>query len=135
MNLPESYTNLMGFVPEKARPMVEASMKLNAERQGALQQELTGRQAALEQQRAMKQEQLQKSFDELDQETKQFPAVQHDLKRQRIINDMRFEKFWCPEHYHEDMIQIYLMCNICPHSQKCLCEDSYCNISIEYKYT
>ena len=67
-------------------------MKLNAERQGALQQELTGRQAALEQQRAMKQEQLQKSFDELDQETKQFPAVQHDLKRQRIINDMRFEK-------------------------------------------
>ena len=55
-------------------------------------------------------------------------------KFMKPLNDMRFEKFWCPEHYHEDMIQIYLMCNICPHSQKCLCEDSYCNISIEYKY-
>jgi hypothetical protein len=92
MNIPDSYANLMGFVPEKARPMVEASMKLQAERQGALQQEVASRQAALEQQRAMRQGQLQKSFDELDPETKQFPAVQHDLKRQRILNDMRFEK-------------------------------------------
>ncbi len=92
MQLPDSYANLMRFVPEKARPMVEASMQLQSEKANALQQELAQRQAALEEQRAIKQANLQKMFAELPDELKQFPAVQHDLKRQQLLNDMNFER-------------------------------------------
>ena len=48
------------------------------------------------------------------------------------LNDDRFDNFWCPEQYHEETdMTPFLMCDICPHSQTCLCDDSYCKISIE----
>lgn len=92
MQLPDSYANLMQFVPERSRPMVEAAMRANAQKANQLQQELAQRQAALDEQRAIKQAQLQQAFSELDPEMQKFPAVQHDLKRQQILNDMNYER-------------------------------------------
>lgn len=92
MQLPDSYANLMQFVPERSRPMVEAAVRSNMERANVLQQELAQRQAALDEQRAIKQAQLQQSFSALDPEMQKFPAVQHDLKRQQLLNDMNYER-------------------------------------------
>lgn len=92
MQLPDSYANLMQFVPERSRPMVEAAVRSNIGKANALQQELAQRQAALDEQRAIKQAQLQQAFSELDPEMQKFPAVQHDLKRQQLLNDMNYER-------------------------------------------
>lgn len=67
-------------------------MRSNVQKANALQQELAQRQAALDEQRAIKQAQLQQAFSELDPEMQKFPAVQHDLKRQQLLNDMNYER-------------------------------------------
>ena len=67
-------------------------MQANAQKASQLQSELAQRQAALDEQRAVKQAQLQKQFSALDPEMQKFPAVQHDLKRQQILNDMNYER-------------------------------------------
>lgn len=67
-------------------------MQANAQKANQLQSELAQRQAALDEQRAVKQAQLQQQFSALDPEMQKFPAVQHDLKRQQIINDMNYER-------------------------------------------
>lgn len=92
MELPGSYANLMQFVPEKARPMVEAGMKVQAERRNALSAQLAERQAALQQQRDETLADVQDQFAKLPNEAKQFPAIQHEFKRQQILADMDFEK-------------------------------------------
>lgn len=92
MELPGSYANLMQFVPEKARPMVEAGMKVQAERRNALSAQLAERQAALQQQRDETLADVQDQFAKLPDEAKQFPAIQHEFKRQQILADMDFEK-------------------------------------------
>jgi len=92
MELPGSYANLMQFVPEKARPMVEAGMKVQAERRNALAAQLAQRQATLQQQRDETLADVQGQFDQLPDEIKQFPAVQHELKRQQILADMDMDR-------------------------------------------
>lgn len=67
-------------------------MQANAQKANQLQSELAQRQAALDEQRAVKQAQLQQQFSALDPEMQKFPAVQHDLKRQQILNDMNYER-------------------------------------------
>jgi len=92
MELPDSYANLMQFVPEKARPMVEAGMKLQAERRNNLATQLAQQQAALQQQRDETLADVQDQFAKLPDEMKQFPAVQHELKRQQILANMEFDR-------------------------------------------
>ena len=92
MELPDSYANLMQFVPQQARPMVEAGMKVQAERRNALAAQLAQQQAALQQQRNETLADVQGQFDQLPDEMKQFPAVQHELKRQQILANMDFDR-------------------------------------------
>jgi hypothetical protein len=92
MELPGSYANLMQFVPEKARPMVEAGMKVQAERRNALASQLAQQQMLLQSQRDATVAEVEKQFSELPDEMKQFPAVQHELKRQQILADMDMDR-------------------------------------------
>lgn len=92
MELPDSYSNALQFVPKKARPMVEAGIKLQAERRNALASQLAQKQIEFQNERDEHLSDLQKEFDELPEETKQFPAIQHEVKRQKILADLNFER-------------------------------------------
>ena len=92
MELPASYANLMQFVPEQARPMVEAAQKMRAEQSAIFGQQLSQQQAILDQQRAMKQAEIDQAAAELPDDIKQYPAFQHDVRRQKILADMDYAR-------------------------------------------
>jgi len=52
------------------------------------------------------------------------------MKFMKSWKDLRFAKMWHPEHYRKDMTE-FLLCDKCPHSQTCVCIDSYCKIYIK----
>ena len=52
------------------------------------------------------------------------------MKFMKSWKDLRFDKMWHPEHYRKDMTE-FLLCDKCPHSQTCVCIDSYCKIYIK----
>jgi len=126
MELPNSYADLIKFVPEKARPMFDASMKMQADRTNALNQQIAERQIALEEQRAIKQAELQKQFSELNPEMQKFPAVLHDLKRQQILNDMDFEK-------EATMLSVYGQDPVVAEKQLKMVDDKYKRFEQELK--
>jgi len=72
--------------------MVEAGMKVQTERRNAIAAQLAERQVALQQQRDETLSDLQEQFTKLPDEAKQFPAVQHELKRQKLLADMDFDR-------------------------------------------
>jgi hypothetical protein len=92
MELPASYANLMQFVPPQARPMVEAAQKMRAEQAAAFGQQLAQQQSMLDQQRALKQAEIDKAASEIPDEVKQYPAFQHDVRRQKILADMDYAR-------------------------------------------
>ena len=52
------------------------------------------------------------------------------MKFMKLWKDNRFDKMWYSEHYRKDMTE-FLLCDKCPHSQTCVCIDSYCKIYIK----
>lgn len=72
--------------------MVEAGIKVQAERRNALANQFAQQQTALQNQRDTALSTIQKEFSELPDEAKQFPAIQHELKRQQILADMDFDR-------------------------------------------
>ena len=52
------------------------------------------------------------------------------MKFMKSWTNLRFAKMWHPEHYRKDMTE-FLLCDKCPHSQTCVCIDSYCKIYIK----
>jgi hypothetical protein len=82
----------MQFVPPQARPMVEAAQKMRAEQTAVISQQLSQQQSILDQQRAMKQAEIDKAASEVSDEIKQYPAFQHDVRRQKILADMDYAR-------------------------------------------
>lgn len=74
------------------RAMYAAARDKQAQRAAILQKKLAQQQAVLQQQRDETLSELQREFSELPDDMKQFPAVQHEFKRQQILADMNFER-------------------------------------------
>lgn len=67
-------------------------MKVQAERRNALAAQIAQQQMAIQGQRDSTLAEIEKQFSELPDEMKQFPAVQHELKRQQILANMDFDR-------------------------------------------
>lgn len=92
---------LLDYIPKDVRPMAEAGIQLRQqraleqqqqllERQSAFQQMIDQNKAALEEQRLVKHAQLDEEAKNLGPETLAFPAVQHDLNRERLLNELDY---------------------------------------------
>jgi hypothetical protein len=83
---------LMQFVPKDVRPMVEAGMKVQAQKRNQLASQLAQQQIALQNKRDATLAELNNQFSALPDEAKQFPAIQHEFKRQQILADMDLDR-------------------------------------------
>lgn len=94
---------ILDYIPKNVRLMAEAGMQMRQERELARQQQaLDARSAfqaqidqnkvALEEQKMVALAALDAEAKELDPETLQFPAVRHDLNRERILIELEYAK-------------------------------------------
>ena len=81
MDLPQS------FMDESVRSMYATARDKQAQRAAMLQQRLAQQQAALDEQRLIKQAEIDQAANELSDDEKRFPAVMHDIERERAINE------------------------------------------------
>jgi len=99
-NLPPA---LLDYIPQSVRPMAEAGMQFRQQRdiekkqqmleaQSAFQQQIEQNKAALEEQRMVALASIDAEAKELDQETLNFPAVRHDLNRERLLAELDYAK-------------------------------------------
>ena len=99
-NLPPA---LLDYIPQSVRPMAEAGMQFRQQRdlekkqqmleaQSAFQQQIEQNKAALEEQRIVALAGIDAEAKELDQETLNFPAVRHDLNRERLLAELDYTK-------------------------------------------
>lgn len=87
MELPQS------FMPdESVRAMYAAARDKQAQRAAIMQQRLAQQQAALDEQRMVKQAEIDQVVNDLSDEEKQFPAVMHDLARERALIDLDYKR-------------------------------------------
>jgi hypothetical protein len=94
---------ILQYIPKDLQPMVEEGMQLRKDRDLAKQQEaLAGRAAfqakidqnkvALDEQRIVALAAIDNEAKELDEETLQFPAVRHDLNRERRLVEFEYAR-------------------------------------------
>jgi hypothetical protein len=81
MELPQS------FIDEGVRGMFDAARQKQAQRAAMVQEKLAQQQAMLDEQRIVKQAEVDQLISELSDDEKKFPAVMHDIGRERAIND------------------------------------------------
>lgn len=97
-NIPQA---VLDYIPKNVRPMAEVGMQLRQqraaeqqqqmlERQAAFQQQIDQNKAALEEQKLVKQAQIDEEAKNLGPEALAFPAVQHDLNRERLLNELDY---------------------------------------------
>lgn len=80
MELPQS------FMDESVRSMYAAAREKQAQRAANIQQRLMQQQAALDEQNMVNQAQINQGINELSDDEKKFPAVMHDIERERAIS-------------------------------------------------
>ena len=88
MKIPDSYA----FVPVKARPMVEASQKQQAEQRAAFQEQLLLQKANLEKEYKLKQSEIDSEVASTPEEKRKYPAFVYDAKRLKTINDLEYAR-------------------------------------------
>jgi hypothetical protein len=86
MELPQS------FVDEGVRGMFDAARQRQAQRAMLTQQKLMQQQTAFDEQRAVRQAEIDQSIAELSDDEKRFPAVMHDIARERAQIDLDYKR-------------------------------------------
>lgn len=86
MELPQSY------IDENVRAMYDAARQKQAQRAALTQQRLAQQQTALDDQRFLRQSEIDQAVSELSDDEKKFPAVMHDLARERAIIDIEHKR-------------------------------------------
>lgn len=86
MELPQSY------IDEGIRSMYDAARQRQAQRAAMTQQRLAQQQAMLDEQRAVRQAEIDQSIADLSDDEKKFPAVMHDIARERALIDLDYKR-------------------------------------------
>lgn len=87
MQLPQSF-----MADESVSAMYAAAREKQAQRAAIMQQRLAQQQAALDEQRMVKQAEIDQAVNELSDDEKKFPAVMHDLARERALIDLDYKR-------------------------------------------
>jgi hypothetical protein len=86
MELPQSY------IDEGVRGMFDAARQRQAQRAAMTQEKLMQQQAAFDEQRAVRQAEIDQSIAELSDDEKRFPAVMHDIAKERAQIDLDYKR-------------------------------------------
>jgi hypothetical protein len=85
--LPDSYANVLKYAPESVRPMAQAALEMKAKQQQVVQQQLLDQKQALQSQHQSNVDSLNKEIDSTPEDLKKYPAVQHDINREKAMLD------------------------------------------------
>lgn len=86
MEIPQS------FIDESVRSMYAAARDKQAQRAAIMQQRLAQQQAGLDEQRMVRQAEIDQAINGLSDDEKKFPAVMHDLARERALIDLDYRR-------------------------------------------